>query len=215
LGCPKKFPKVHIKSQSSLDSLARVLAVNNYPTGERFVRLTRCLEGNGAKVTSIDWRDASARKFNEFDGVGLSGSPDMLSEKRTQAKFAREIEAIRECSVPILGVCFGHQMMAIAYGSEVIKDREQVKKFVRTTVLAQDSLFEGLPRSMMLLESRYEVPRSLPEGFDLLASSETSPVAAMKHRTRPLYGVQSHPERYSKVNPDGNRLVGNFVRLLT
>jgi len=194
--------------------LVRVLAVNNYPTRERFLRLTTCLEGNGAKVTSVDWRQVSASKFGEFDGVALSGSPDMLSEKRTQAKFASEIDAIRESRVPVLGVCFGHQMMAIAFGSEVIKDREHVLKFVRTRVLTNDSLFEGLPRSMVLLESRYEVAKSLPEGFDLLASSDTSQVAAMKHRTRPLYGVQSHPERYSKENPDGNRLIGNFIRLL-
>ena len=194
--------------------MVKVLAVNNYPTPERFERLTRCLERNGAKVTSVGRNEASTKKFDAFDGVALSGSPDMMSGRRAQAKFAAEIDAILNSSVPILGVCFGHQMMAHAFGSEVIEDGQHVLKFVKTKILATDGLFEGLPKTLTLMESRYEIVKSLPKGFELLATSETSSVAAMKHRRRPLYGVQSHPERYSKDYPHGNVVVGNFVRLL-
>jgi GMP synthase (glutamine-hydrolysing) len=67
---------------------------------------------------------------------------------------------------------------------------------------------------MMLLESRHEIVKSLPDGFDLVAKSETSEIATMRHKSRPLYGIQFHPERYTKENPDGNAVVGNFVRLL-
>jgi len=105
-------------------------------------------------------------------------------------------------------------MMARAFGAEVVKDGKHVLEMVETKVLAQDPLFEGLPRSVMLLESRHEVVRSLPEGFRLLARSATSEIASMKHGKRPLYGVQFHPERYTKENPEGNRVVGNFVRIL-
>ena len=206
--------KVHIESEVPPVNLAEVLAVNNYPNRERFERLTRCLEGNGARVTSIDWGDASAKKFDTFNGVVLSGSPDMMSWKTAHTKFQAEVDAIRDSSVPVLGVCFGHQMIAHAFGSEVVHDSQHVLKFVKTRILAADSLFEGLPRTLMLLESRHEVVKSLPAGFELLATSETSSIAAMKHRRRPLYGVQSHPERYSKENPAGDRVVGNFVRLL-
>ena len=194
--------------------MAKVLAVNNYPSRERFERLTRCPEGNGARVTSIDWSHASAEKFDAFSGVVLSGSPDMMSWRTAQAKFQAEVDAICDSSVPILGVCFGHQMMAHAFGSEVVEDGQHVLKFVKTIVLTPDGLFEGLPRTVSLLESRHEIVKSLPTGFELLATSETSAIAAMKHRRRPLYGVQSHPERYSKENPGGNRLIGNFVGLL-
>jgi GMP synthase (glutamine-hydrolysing) len=194
--------------------LVRVLAVNNYPTAERFERLVRGLEGNGARVTSADWTKSTAKVFNTFDGVVLSGSPDMMSEPKVHAKFASEIQAIRESKVPILGVCFGHQMMAHAFGSQVVKDARPVLGFVRTAVLRDGELFEGLPKSLMLLESRHEVVESLPEGFELTARSETSPIAGMKHRSRPLYGVQSHPERYSAENPEGNKVLGNFVKLV-
>ena len=194
--------------------MVKVLAVNNYPTRERFERLLRGLEGNGADVTTIDWPASSAKKFGGFDGVVLSGSPDMLSDPRVQAKYSAELDAIRDSSTPLLGICFGHQMIAHAFGSKVVQDRENVLRMVPTTVLSPSVLFSGMAKSLMLLESRHEVVESLPEGFGLLAKSQTSEVAAMKHPTRPIFSVQSHPERYTAENPDGNGVLGNFVRSL-
>lgn len=194
--------------------MPRVLVVNNYPTRERATRLQECIEGNGAAVTPAEWDDADASKFNSFDAVVLSGSPDMMTEPKTQAKFEKEAMAIRGSEVPVLGICFGHQLMAHAFGATVVMDKQRVNGMVRTTVLKDDALFEGLPSSMMLLESRYEVVKSLPPGFSLLARSATSAIAAMKHGCRPLYGVQFHPERYTSRSPEGNVVVGNFLRLL-
>ncbi len=191
-----------------------VLAVNNYPTRERFERLERCLRDNGARVTSVSWAEATPRLFSSFDGVVLSGSPDMMSERKAQVKFSKEIGAIRDTQVPTLGVCFGHQMMAYAFGAKVVMDSRHVLMMVRTTVLEEDPLFAGLPRSVMLLESRQEVVKSIPDGFRLLAKSSTTKIAAMKHETLPLYGVQFHPERYTRAHPDGNAVAGNFVSFL-
>jgi GMP synthase (glutamine-hydrolysing) len=195
--------------------MVRVLAVNNYPSAERFERLRRCLELNGAQVTVTDWKGCTAPAFNRFDGVVLSGSPDMASTEAAQAKFSGELESIRETKAPVMGVCFGHQLAAIAFGSRVVKDVRPVVEFVRTDVIADDPLFRGLPKSIMLVESRHEVVESLPRGFTLTARSETSRIAAMKHDRLPIYGVQSHPERYTSENPGGNKVVGNFVGLLS
>jgi len=194
--------------------LARVLVVNNYPTRERAETLERCVRDNGADITSADWSEASSRRFDSFDGVVLSGSPAMLTDEETPSKYRTEVEAITGSKAPILGICFGHQLMAHAFGAPVVKDRRHVLEMVRTTVLARDPLFDGLPRSLMLLESRYEVVKSLPEGFSRLARSATSSIAAMKHPGRPLYGVQFHPERFTKEHPEGDNVVRNFVRNL-
>jgi GMP synthase-like glutamine amidotransferase len=141
--------------------LVKVLAVNNYPTEMRFQRLTRCIEENGAEVASVSWKEASAKLFDSFDGVALSGSPDMMSEPRIQEKYAAEMAAIRDTKSAVLGVCFGHQMIARAFGSEVVKDRRRVLRFVNTSLLSDGGLFEGLPRQAMLLESRHEVLKSI------------------------------------------------------
>ena len=194
--------------------MVRVLAVNNYPTRERFGRLTKSLRDNGATVEAIDWNESSVSKFDSGDGVVLSGSPDMMSDPRVQEKYQAEVEAIRDSGVPVLGVCFGHQMMAHAFGSEIVKDRNHVLDMVKTTVLVDDPLFRGRPKELMLLESRWEVVRFLPPGFQLVARSATSKIAAMRHGSRPLVGVQFHPERYTKENPEGYRVVGNFISSL-
>lgn len=194
--------------------MARVLAVNNYPSPDRFRRLVKSLEANGAEVDQVGRDGATGVKFAGYDGVVLSGSPDMMSEPRTQAEYEKEAEATRDSSVPVLGVCFGHQLMAHAFGSKVVKDSRHVLGMVETKVLADDPLFRGLPGRLTLLESRWEVVRSLPRGFRLVAESSASEIAAMKHEKRPLYGVQFHPERYTKRNPDGFTVVGNFVRSL-
>ncbi len=192
----------------------RVLVVNNYPSRERAGPLERCLDGNGAAVTAIEWHEASAAKFDAFDGVALSGSPEMMTDPNTRVKFQSEVEAILDSHVPILGVCFGHQLIASAFGAEVVRDKRHVLEMVNTTVLGADPLFIGLPTSFMLFESRYEVVKSVPDGFDLLAKSDTSAIAAMKHRARALYGVQFHPERFTPASPAGDRVVGNFIGLL-
>jgi GMP synthase (glutamine-hydrolysing) len=194
--------------------LVRVLVVNNYPSRERVIALERCLKGNGADVVPAELGDASAARFDRYDGVVLSGSPDMMSEEKTESKFQPEVDAVLDSKAPVLGVCFGHQLLAHAFGGTVVRDGKHVLEMVKTTVLADDPLFGGLPKSLMLLESRYEVVKSLPDGFTLLAKSATSRIAAMKHPTRLIYGVQFHPERFTKENPDGDRVVGNFVRAL-
>jgi GMP synthase (glutamine-hydrolysing) len=194
--------------------VSRVLAVNNYPTPERFARLVNAFEEQGAKVASAEWDEVTTKKFGSFDGVVLSGSPDMMSQDKTRAKYAREIEAIRESSTPLLGVCFGHQMIAVSFGSRVVEDTQHVLRMVKTTLLAPDRIFEGLPRTVNLLESRHEVVETMPSGFDLLAKSETSPIAAMKHAKLPIYGLQSHPERFTKEDFYGSSVIRNFVESL-
>ncbi len=194
--------------------MVSVLAVNNYPTTDRFGRLKDCLEANGADVSTAGWREASTSLFNGYDGVVLSGSPDMLSTSEAKSKYKAEIEAIRETEAPLLGVCFGHQLVGVAFGSAVVRDAH-VLGFVETEAVSKDPLFSGLPKPMMLLESRYEVVESVPAGFELIARSATSKVAAVKRRKSQLYGVQFHPERFTRKNPDGNTVVRNFVRMLS
>jgi len=194
--------------------LVRVLVVNNYPSRDHVVTLEKCLKGNGAEVDPLELGRVSTAKLDSADGVVLSGSPAMLSEARTISKFQPEMEAALDTKSPILGVCFGHQLLARAFGARVVRDSRHVLEMVETTVVKEDPLFAGLPRSMMLMESRYEVVKSLPEGFSLLARSATSRIATMKHPTRLLYGIQFHPERFTKEHPQGDAVVGNFVRML-
>ncbi|MDV3293267.1 MAG: gamma-glutamyl-gamma-aminobutyrate hydrolase family protein [Nitrososphaerales archaeon] len=192
--------------------MVRVLAVNNYPSIERFDRLRDSLASNGAEVTSADWRGANGSTFNKFDGVVLSGSPDMLSEHNVRTKFAKELEAISETKAPLLGICFGLQLIGCAFGSTVVKNGPMIREYVDTDVLRPDGLFEWLPPKIRVFESHEEAVSPLPSGFILLARSKTSPIAAMRHSTRPIRGLQFHPERNGAETPHGNTVVANFVK---
>lgn len=83
--------------------------------------------------------------------------------------------------------------------------------FYPIRVVKADPLFEGLPPVIHLRCAHYCEVKRLPAGFELLAASKHSPIEAMKHTTRPLYGVQFHPEKYEAPWLDGQQLLKNFA----
>jgi anthranilate/para-aminobenzoate synthase component II len=79
--------------------------------------------------------------------------------------------------------------------------------------LKSDPLFAGLPPTLMMRCSHYCEVKRLPPGFEILAASGHSRIEAMRHRTRPLYGTQFHPERFEAPFFHGRRLLENFARI--
>lgn len=124
--------------------------------------------------------------------------------------LAREIPT----SIPLLGVCLGHQAMALALGAEI--EQLEVPWHGRTSRLqhAGEGLFRNLPQGFEV--GRYHslaVRRDrLPAHWKIEATSEDGAIQALAHRERPLYGVQFHPE--SILSSHGHTLLGNFVRTI-
>jgi GMP synthase (glutamine-hydrolysing) len=77
----------------------------------------------------------------------------------------------------------------------------------------EDPLFAGLPETITVLESHYCEVKTVPTEFRLLATNDNCQVQAMRHATRPIYGIQFHPEAYTDYYPDGRRLLENFFAL--
>jgi GMP synthase (glutamine-hydrolysing) len=74
-------------------------------------------------------------------------------------------------------------------------------------------LFKGMAGEIVVWQAHtFHVPQ-LPHGFDLLASTDECPVQAMKHKDKPVYGVQFQPETYDDAHPDGKAIITNFFRL--
>jgi len=195
--------------------LLKLLLVNNYDAANRERMLTlKASLARGGRVEVTDWNLVTSEKLREYDGVILSGSYDMLSSAKTQAKFAREIDAVKDHGGPALGVCFGHQLLGHAFGSRVVRAANPAKGYRDAEVLRRDTLFRGLPHSIGVYESHREEVESLPAGFAHLARSSTAEICAMKHSGLPIYGVQFHPERYSLEKPDGEVILANFVEHL-
>ncbi|MBV9659641.1 MAG: glutamine-hydrolyzing GMP synthase [Acidimicrobiales bacterium] len=102
---------------------------------------------------------------------------------------------IFDLGIPVLGICYGHQLMAQALGAEV--ERGRVEEYGRThlTVVSEASvLFGDLPARQSVWMSHSDAVVEGPKGFDVTASTPHTPVAAMEYPERGLYGVQFHPE---------------------
>jgi GMP synthase (glutamine-hydrolysing) len=141
----------------------------------------------------------------------------------TEESLAGVFEVIREAPQPTLGVCGGHQQIALAYGARVdvmrrLEPGEGYEGCLRERGFFEietdgEGLFAGLPRRLTVWHSHYDEVKELPAGFRRTASNRTCPIQAMQHESRPLFGVQFHPELFSQQFPQGMHIVENFLSL--
>jgi hypothetical protein len=86
--------------------------------------------------------------------------------------------------------------------------------FLPVRRVADDPLFAGLPKTMIMRCSHYCEVKKLPPGFELLATGDHCRIEAMRHRKRPLYGTQFHPEAYAEPFLHGKKLLSNFAKIV-
>ena len=144
-------------------------------------------------------------------------------ERYTPESLAGVFSVIREANQPILGVCGGHQQMALAFGAEVglmgrlepgegYDGAKRERGFFEVETNNQ-GIFQHLPEKITVWHSHFDEVKSLPPGFEATAANETCPIQAMQHNDRPLFGVQFHPELFDDAHPDGRRILENFLNL--
>jgi GMP synthase (glutamine-hydrolysing) len=142
-------------------------------------------------------------------GIILSGGPASV----TTADSPRAPDALFEAGVPMLGICYGQQLMAEQLGGKVVNGdhAEFGRAFIE--IEGECPLFDGLwargERHQVWMSHGDKVDR-LPDGFRIVAQSPGAPFAATVHDERRFYGVQFHPEVVH--TPDGGKLLANFVR---
>jgi anthranilate synthase/aminodeoxychorismate synthase-like glutamine amidotransferase len=115
-------------------------------------------------------------------------------------------------SVPVLGVCLGHQSIVEVFGGKVVRAARLMHG--KTSFMRHDggALFAGLPQPCEVgrYHSLIAAPASLPAALVVSASTEEGEIMAVRHRTLAVEGVQFHPE--SILTPEGPKLLGNFLR---
>ena len=135
----------------------------------------------------------------------LSGGPSSVYEDGSPALDSK----ILELGVPILGICYGFQVLAHHLGGRVDKTGKKEYGGTDLTVNKSGTLLSGQPLSQVCWMSHGDQVVQAPEGFDVLASTATTPVAAFESKERKIYGVQWHPE---VVHSDqGQRVLENFL----
>jgi GMP synthase (glutamine-hydrolysing) len=139
-------------------------------------------------------------------GIILSGGPSSVYE----AGSPKCDPGVFELGVPILGICYGMQLTAQALGSKVVPGT--TREFGRTAlrVDGDNPLFTGLPPEFQVWMSHGDQVRDDAGRFQIVASSEACPHAAVRHPEKTIYGIQFHPEVTHTEH--GSRILRNFVR---
>lgn len=177
---------------------------------------------NGGQWTHREWRvlrdlgaesrilpnTASAAEL-DADGIVLSGGA--LSLEGSAAPLGRVDEWIDTVEVPVLGICVGHHYLARHFGGRVEKAGAPEFGRVQVTIDDRHQILDGLDSPFTAWASHNDQVTQLPKGWRRLAHSPDCPAQVIVHPSRPVYGIQFHPE--VEHTQGGRRIFQNFLDL--
>jgi len=177
---------------------------------------------NGGQWTHREWRVlryldvetkiiSNTTPFEEIDVDGLvlsGGAPRIGTES---ARLGNISSYLKKADFPVLGICVAHQYMATYFGGTAgpaeISEYGKVELFVDN----ENELFNALPKKFFVWESHNDEIKKLTEDFLCLAHSENCKYQAIKHKKKPFYGVQFHPE--VEHTEHGYDIFRNFLKM--
>lgn len=171
-----------------------------YNLWDYFLRL-----GTSCEVVRNDRIDFSRLEKGEFDGLVLSPGPQRPQDA---GQLMACVEAFYS-SIPMLGVCLGHQAIGSFFGASLVK--APVPVHGKTSMIRHNDhrLFAGLPERFSVMRYHSLLLENLPEELECIARTDAGEVMALCHRELPLTGIQFHPE--SILTENGLDLLQNWL----
>ena len=187
---------------------AKILVIDNY---DSFVfNLVQYLQQLGAECTVVRNDAVAADAASSYDGVLISPGPG------TPEKAGVSVAMIKHCaehSIPLFGVCLGHQAIGAAFGGKIVRAQQIMHGKTSDITHTGSDVFKGLPSPYTVI--RYHslaIERaSIPECLAITAQTADGEIMGVRHKTLPIYGVQFHPE--SILSEHGHALLRNFLEL--
>jgi para-aminobenzoate synthetase component 2 len=187
----------------------KILVIDNY---DSFVfNLVAYLEQLGAQVRVVRNDEIGVTEASDFDGVLISPGPGRPEDAGIT------LELVKYCastSIPLLGVCLGHQAIALAYGARIISAPELLHGMTSSITHNGSGIFTNIPSPY--LATRYHsliVEKvSVPHELEVTAETESGEVMALSHKELSIFGVQFHPE--SVLTEHGHALLTNWLNLI-
>lgn len=190
----------------------RVLLVDNYDSFVYNLAHALAVAGAEPEVVRNDQVDLEGVE-ERYQGIVISPGP---GHPANPGDFGRCLELVKgaSLSIPTLGVCLGHQGIALAFGGRVVKAPAALHGKAAMVEHDGQGIYKGVTSPMMA--GRYHslcvLEDSLPDCFEVTARSQDGILMGLRHRRYPIEGVQFHPE--SILTERGQDLIDNFVRSL-
>jgi GMP synthase (glutamine-hydrolysing) len=161
-----------------------------------------------SEVTPCDISPEEIKELNttmNVKGLILSGGPWSVYEKDAPKFDSR----ILELGIPVLGLCYGHQLIAYFSNGKVEPGTKKEYGIAHITVEKPEGILKGLSQKEKVWMSHGDTVYELPDEYDTLAFTESCPIAAYRHKTKQIYGLQWHPEVIHTEN--GIKMLHNFI----
>lgn len=185
----------------------RTLLIDNYDSYTyNLFQLIAEVYGDEPLVLANDAEQWESLRLDDFDAIVISPGPGSPGVRRDAGIC---VEVVNRTSLPVLGVCLGHQLIAYASGATVSAAPTPRHGYLERVTHTGGDLFSGIPQGFTAV--RYHslaVQTPLPAPLEATAWAEDGAVMALRHRQRPLRGVQFHPE--SVATEYGVKLLENF-----
>ena len=151
--------------------------------------------------------DVTAEELRRVNAIGLvfSGGPGSVYDE----KAPRCLPEILDMGLPVLGICYGMHLACLMLGGDVTATPSREFGRTRLTVVDPEGLLAHVPQPTSVWMSHGDIVSRLSDDFVELARTENCPYAAVRHRSRPVFGVQFHPE--VTHTPCGNQIIRNFL----
>lgn len=150
--------------------------------------------------------------IDKLDGLVFTGKSDTSSDRADYCRPLVSVElekAFLDTDVPMLGICYGQQFLALLFGGTLESLDKVEKGVVAVDLWTQTGLLKGLNQEEMVFVEHRDIVASLPIDFVVLAYTAETKIAAFKHPTKYAYGIIWHPEKADTVH--GKELFENFV----
>lgn len=227
-----------IEKYSNSGEVNSVWVVVNLFTGrssKQAVIVQETLERLGAEGRGIvlPFSDITVENMEKLRPSFLALSPNGIPWCKYKGKNGEDLKnffaalkvIIEDMRIPVIGICGGHQALALAFGGKVgpIRGGEDdclpygnnptERGRHNVDIIKADPLFLGMGKTINLVQSHYDEVKKLPPGFVAIAENKLCPYQIIRHPDRPAYGVQAHTEYYLNSRPDGGILLRNFLNI--
>ena len=148
--------------------------------------------------------------FSNYTSVIISPGPGNPYTDRDIGQSREIVDLCIENTIPLLGICLGHQILGVHFGSEVTKSKDPYHGKASTIRLDTNSkLFKDMPKEIEVMRYHSLIVDGIPDNFVGTAQTDDTILMAMEHETLPIFGIQFHPE--SIGTPFGTSILRNFL----